>query len=438
MNYKAFEQKKQFIIGKNVVGIDPAKSKHQLALVNPDGISLHGSFTVSADHNGFTETLWKKLKKRLDNINKENIVFAIETSCNLWNVFAHYLHSNGWTVLLVSPLTTYQARPKMNHDYSKTDPKDALIIANETRAGHFDFYRQYSPEINAMHDLSISYDKLRKDVCQYKGRIRGIIERVFPEYLTVLNLDTKTSRYLLKQYFLPYHYSQMDIIKEAKAVRKLSNGNHKIKTLQRLKEKAKMSIGISQTEIEETMLKSQLTCWLTLLEGALEQQNIILTNLLEITEQTPYFNILKSIKGISDITAALFIAETRDLAMFKHPKQIEKMAGFNLRQSQSGNIYGSRRISRIGNKRLRWVLYRMAEETKNHIPEVRKKYLIRQLKRKCYRKNVVAAIPVLLRLIMNLIKENREYEFRESSQKELEKLEKQYEAKKTGKKRQAA
>ena len=83
MNYKAFEQKKQFIIGKNVVGIDPAKSKHQLALVDPNGISLHGSFAITADHIGFHDTLWKKLKKNLPDINKENTVFSIDTSCNL-------------------------------------------------------------------------------------------------------------------------------------------------------------------------------------------------------------------------------------------------------------------------------------------------------------------------------------------------------------------
>ena len=83
MSYKAFEEKKRFIIGKNVVGIDPAKSKHQLALVNPYGISLHGSFTISTDHKGFNDTLWKNLKKILPDINRENTVFSIETSCNL-------------------------------------------------------------------------------------------------------------------------------------------------------------------------------------------------------------------------------------------------------------------------------------------------------------------------------------------------------------------
>ena len=74
----------------------------------------------------------------------------------------------------------------------------------------------------------------------------------------------------------------------------------------------------------------------------------------------------------------------------------------------------------------------------NYIPEVRKKYLTRQLNRKNYRKNVVAGVSTLLKLIMCLVKENRKYEFKDNAFKELEKLEEQYQLKMTGKKKKKA
>ena len=85
--------------------------------------------------------------------------------------------------------------------------------------------------------------------------------------------------------------------------------------------------------------------------------------LIGLAKEIPYFQPIVSLKGISDKLTALFIAKTRDLSRFSHYKQIEKYAGVNIKQSQSGDYVGARHISHIGNRRLRWIIYRMAEET---------------------------------------------------------------------------
>jgi hypothetical protein len=50
----------------------------------------------------------------------------------------------------------------------------------------------------------------------------------------------------------------------------------------------------------------------------------------------------------------------------------------------------------------------------------------RQLKKKCYRKNIIASSSQLLKLLMALIKERRPYAFRKETVKELAKLEMKY------------
>ena len=50
-----------------------------------------------------------------------------------------------------------------------------------------------------------------------------------------------------------------------------------------------------------------------------------------------------------------------------------------MRLSQSGLNVGSRHIAHLGNRRLQWLLYCMAEETAKWVPEVRLKILRRQL-----------------------------------------------------------
>lgn len=147
--------------------------------------------------------------------------------------------------------------------------------------------------------------------------------------------------------------------------------------------------------------------------------------MVSLAERTPFFNIITSIKGISDITAVRFIAELRDPSLFNHYKKIEVFAGINLRLSQSGQFTGYRRITHIGNHRLRAILYTMAEETKNHIPEIRIRYIKRQMKQARYRKNVTACISNLLKLITSMIRENHKYNYKQEDVSELALLEEQ-------------
>ena len=119
----------------------------------------------------------------------------------------------------------------------------------------------------------------------------------------------------------------------------------------------------------------------------------------------------------------LFIAEVRDLYNFRHYKQIEAFAGLGLKNCDSGKYKGYRHISRIGNSRLRSIIYRMTSETRNHIPEIRIRFLNRKMIRDRHRKNIIACSSNLLKLIMALVQENRFYEFREEKVRECQELE---------------
>ena len=68
----------------------------------------------------------------------------------------------------------------------------------------------------------------------------------------------------------------------------------------------------------------------------------------------------------------------------------------------------------------------MTVETAQYIPEVRIKFIKRQLIKKSYRKNIIASSSELLQLIMALIKENRAYEFKQNKIQELAILEERY------------
>lgn len=421
--FRALETKRQFIINKYIVGIDPGKKSHQAVIIDAHGMRCGKPISLSNSRSGY-ENFITKVKQRTQESNDQKMVFAIETSCNLWLTLLHFLKEKGFAVILVSPLTTRHSRPMINHDFSRTDPKDALLIAGNARSGHFDFFIEYSVDQLALHALSIAYDKLRKNLVQQRTRIHAQLDRIFPEFCTLLYLESKTSAWLLSRYLFPQEFLRMDIKSDALAIKKVSHGNHGQVLLEKLQQLATQSVGIQYTPEQMKAERLILDGWLQQMAVVEKQMQLIIEQMSLLASKTPYPDILTSIPGISDKLAILFIAEVRDLSRFCHYKQIEKLAGYNLRQSQSGQYSGSRHISHIGNRRLAWILYKMSEETIKYVPQVRERFLKRQLQQRRYRKNVVAAVSNLLRLIMALVKENRCYEVRDNSALTL--LEHQY------------
>ena len=410
MQTKAYQQKRQAIFGRSVLGIDPGKATHTGAILDPSGAQQGTSFSFEVSRKGFDQTLWAQVKKRLAAYGPDELVVAIETSCNLWKTMAHYFYTNGYPVVLVKPLVTHHSRPLMKHDFSRTDPKDAFLVADNAQKGHYDPYRVFDPPLEAMHQLSITYDKLWKDRVKAKQRLRSFMEVYFPEYLHAFAIDTKTSLYLLERYFLPRHFLDLDLEREAAVLLKVSMRHHGRETLEDLRGWAHDSIGVEVAPVQEAALRIILDGWVEDLRQVEAQIKQVEKALVELAQQDPSFPILTSLPNINANLAAQFIAETLGPSRFTHFKQIEKLAGYNLRLSQSGQYTGRRRIARIGNRRLRRILYQMSQQAIKAIPQVRCKFLRRQLKRPCYRKNIIAATSPLLRLIVALIQQDRCYQ----------------------------
>ena len=430
-------QKCEFISGKIIIGIDPAKDKHQVRIIDANGIPVGKSFSFRNDYNGFYQLLWRKLELYLGREvdYRKEVVFAIESACDLWQPLVHYLYTNGYLVVRVSPLATYHARVLNGNDFSRTDPKDALVVASNASNGNFVMPNEDDPTIRSMRTLSITSDKLRKDLVKTKNRIISFVKRYFPEFINVLNPDTLTARYLLKRYFLPQHYLALDIEEETKVIMDISKSQHGKATLLNLQQMAAKTIGVSCTnETEEMSLRLTLSCWLNQLDLFEEQTKQIDRELIQLTKKYPAYYSVRSLKGVSDKMAALFVAETRALKDVTHYKQIQKMAGTNLRLNTSGRYRGRNRISHLGNGRLRWVLFMMAKETAKYVPEVRLKYLKRQLKRRNYLKNTIACTSKVLQLIMSLTREERLYQLHLNPELEItcQRLDNEYQNLKRG------
>jgi len=412
MNQHQLDQKRSWITGKFIVGIDPAKDKHQAAIIDSNGSAVGKSFSFNHNAWGFHEQLWFKLKRYLgpEFMHPDQLIFAVEAAIDFWQPLVDYLHRQGYSVVIVSPLTTKNSRALPGHDFTKTDPKDARLVAESAFRGHYHHYVDHPDQIKAMKTLSLTYNKLRKDLSRNQQRLRSIVNRVFPEFLSIVPLDTDTAHFLLSNYLHPHDFLNLDVSGTVVSMLKVSNQQHGMETLSDLQRAAPTSIGIPRDTLEIISDRLTVNSWLIMINTHKQQLKIISAKLIELAKQTPYFDTIISIKGISDLTAALFIAEVKDLDLYRHYKQIQKLAGLNLRLCVSGKSRGRFKINKIGNCRLRWIIYLMTQETIKYIPEVRIKYLKRQIKQSSRTRSIIACSSQLLQLIMALIKANHQYE----------------------------
>lgn len=413
---------RRLVKGKTIIGVDPAKGKHQCCVLDPDAERQVKSFSIQVSRKGF-DRLMERLQTGLPGVDLSDCVFALETSCNLWQTLAHHLHSLGHTVVLVRPLATHHARPSLSGDFSRTDPKDAFLIGRLAWQGSFSRYTAHDDVVQARHRLAIGHAKIRSSLQQATARLRALVELRFPEFLTVLDLDTRSAQFLLGRYLLPQDYLQLDIEREAVELERISRFQIGRDSLLKLVDQARHSIGVPANGSLARASRHLCGVYLASVQQLRRQKTALEKALIEQTCYEPAFRWLCSLKGVSEVLASLFIAEVRCVEDFKHPGAIAKLAGMNLKVSDSGTYRGRRRLSHLGNPRLRWVIFSMASQATTHVPEVRAKYLRRCLKHANRTKNVVACAPKLLSLITTMVREQRPYYYDPSTEAEVIRLE---------------
>ena len=238
---------------------------------------------------------------------------------------------DGIKAVLVNPYATKQAKELDDNSQTKSDKKDALTIAKLVKDGrYFELYLPHDVYAE-LRGLSTTRTGLNKRKNALKNTITAVMDEYFPEYEEVFKcpLSGKASRHILKTCPFPKFILELGedgVTDEIKKAVKKTVGRKKAA---QLIETAKESIGVDYGE-----------------EAALQK--------------TDYAGFLLSIKGIGVVTLAACLGELGNPARFENPRQMSRMAGYNLVEDSSGKNKSGTKISKRGRKNLRSVLYQMA------------------------------------------------------------------------------
>ncbi|GAA0370990.1 IS110 family transposase [Bacillus horti] len=339
-----------------VVGADIAKKVHVARAVDFRGIELGKDCVFHNDQEGLTKlSEWMKELGRMQE--KTDIVFGIEPTGHYWFPLAAFLEEQGIQVVVVNPHHVNKSKELEDNSQTKSDYKDAKVIADLVRNGKYSVPNLPTKEYAELRILMNLRGKITVNLNQVKARITGWTDRYFPEYPTVFKDWTgKASRMTLRQFPTPEEIlaeGARGALTHWKTEIKQGIG---IKRAERLYVAAMSSIGLTEglaaARIELAALLEQYDLYV-------KQEETIMTSVMQILEKIPGTEHMLSVPGVGVLTVAGFLAEVGDLNNYDHGQQIIRLAGLNLTENSSGKRKGKTGISKRGRSRLRALLFRV-------------------------------------------------------------------------------
>lgn len=393
-----------------IVGVDIAKKNQWARFVDCRGIEHGKALKFENNKYGFE----KILTTISDICNKEGfskVVIGMEPTGHYWKPFANYLIKHDKCVVLVNPYHTKQAKELDDNSQTKSDVKDALTIARLVKDGRY--FETYLPhdiyaELRGLTATRTSINKRKKAI---KNTIIAVMDEYFPEFETVFKypFKGKASRHILEVCPIPSMIVPLGIdgvLEEIKKAVKKTVGRKK--ALQ-LFEAANESIGVDYGEDAAAFRIRQYMEELEMLEKQLDQVEEEMKKALDETGLSEY---LLSIPGAGVVSMASLLGELGNPLRFENPRQMGRMAGYNLIEDSSGKNKSGTCISKRGRKNLRCVLYQMALTMVAVNPEIKRLYNYLKTRKQNPLKKMQAMVVVgkkILTMIFTLSKKKEKY-----------------------------
>ncbi len=394
-----------------VVGVDIAKNYQWARFVDFRGIEHDCALKFKNNRGGF-ETILARVREICKKENFSKVVVGMEPTGHYWKAFANWLEKqDGIKVVLVNPYATKQAKELDDNSQTKSDKKDALTIAKLVKDGrYFELYMPHDVYAE-LRGLSTTRTGLNKRRNALKNTITAVMDEFFPEYAEVFKcpLSGKASRHILKNCPFPKFILELGedgVTEEIKKAVKKTVGRKKAVQLVKA---AKESIGV---DYGEEAAKLKLRLMLEELELLEKQGQELERQMADTLHKTDYAKFLLSIKGIGVVTLAACLGELGDPARFEDPRQMSRMAGYNLVEDSSGKNKSGTKISKRGRKNLRSVLYQMALTMVATNDEMKQLYRYLKTREKAPLRKMQALVVIskkILALIHALAKKKENY-----------------------------
>ena len=349
---------------------------------------------------------WAKLCQFKEKEGLEEVVIGFESTGPYAEPLFHFLRKKPVRLVQVNPVHTKRVKELTGNSPNKTDNKDPRVIADVISLGHA--LTLVVPEGPAaeLRRLTQARQRAIKTRTAMINQLQHLIFVIFPEFLKILKVSTKTARYFIKHYATAEKIYALGLESVGQIFKKLSRGKLGQDRAAQLYEAARDSIGI--TEGRESIVFE-----IKHLVGRIEAEDQFIDSLEKqlrlYLQQIPYSQNILSIKGLGEVTVAGLIGEVADFNKFDTISEVMKLAGLDLYEISSGKHRGQRRISKRGRPLMRKLLFFAAINAVKSKGIMHAKYQHMLDRGKIKMKALVAIARKLLGIIFAIVRDKTKY-----------------------------
>lgn len=383
-------------------GIDVAKRKHAVAILDDCGQSHKPVFTIENTHSGLGF-----LVEELENT-RSDVKVGLEATGHYWLSLYDVLTQHGYPVVVINPLQISAYR-KSGVRKVKNDRSDAIWIADFVRIANLPTTSRDIPMLLQLRELSRFRYWLSEQIGDCKRKLLSILDRVFPEYENLFSsVFVTSSRALLQEAVSAQDFAEFDLQELTELLSKFSRGRFGAAKANQLQEHARQSIGVG---FLTDAVHVEMRCLLAQLELLEEQQKEVETAQSELMQSIPQY--ITTIPGIGLPTGAAILSEIGDVSRFESEDKLVAYAGIDATVHQSGQFQATKmHMSKRGSPYLRLALWQAASMAIQHNEELKVYYEKKRVEGKAHGTALGAVCRKLLVRIYVILKENRAYEVR--------------------------
>ena len=329
-----------------ICGIDVGKTKCCARFCDFRGMEVYHKVWFDKTEN--LDIIGCNITAAMYEENKTDVIIAFEPTGHYWLNIDKYFKECGQETVLMPTYTVKQSKEQYDQNPTKSDPKDALLIARLTSEGKYvkpiEREKLYQDIYSGYH----IYDDIQKEINKIKNKIHVWNDKYFPEIEKVYKITSESIKPIYERELLPNEIKNMTLEAFTEIMTK-NNRYSKKSNIQKLKELCKKSNGINPDKFTKQEIKRLYERYQELLKECEEIEK----ELIELASQIDYVEKAVEITGIGYISIIGIIAETGNLKNYEHAKQVLKMSGLSLKESSSGQKKGKKHISKRGRAKLR-------------------------------------------------------------------------------------
>ncbi|MDO5328475.1 MAG: IS110 family transposase [Clostridia bacterium] len=352
------------------VGIDVSKSKSTVAILDSYGTVLATPFIMA-----HTQAEMNALITRLKELDGP-VTILMEYTGHYHYPVLKKLQDEGFPVCVVNPYQMKKYGDVEIHK-AKTDKKDAIRIATYALEKSYKLvpYSSMEQKYEDLKFLSRQYRQRIDYVAKLKVQLIDLLDQTMPGITKLLELKSRNPEKCALLLFIK-RFKSFDEIQRIGKTRFLSAYSTLMKkTSDRFAPKKGLAIyELAQDSIttrgEDPYIWSAQEQCVDLLAASQNAADETITQMQNIAETIPEYNVLRAMRGVGDRLGPIILAEIGDIRRFHSGKALNSFAGNDAPPYQSGQFESkNRHISKRGSSALRKACFEVMQALKLTKPQ---------------------------------------------------------------------